>query len=129
MKRNTIIAEIRSVQRTCRGPLPDRARQVVNQLLADGHLYKAQMVDAANRSRPAAHPCVIDVIEKPEERRHKLFAVFEGGAVVPYRTGTPCGYDFNEIIVTGQWDGCEHAYTCPKCGVTGYYQAPLYEVE
>lgn len=35
-----------------------------------------------------------------------------------------CGADFNNIIVGGTWDGEEHAYKCPKCGVEGTYRAP-----
>jgi predicted RNA-binding Zn-ribbon protein involved in translation (DUF1610 family) len=36
-----------------------------------------------------------------------------------------CGYDFNEIILSGPLDGKEHSYECPKCGVKGVYTPPL----
>lgn len=35
-----------------------------------------------------------------------------------------CGFDFNEIILEGLWDGKGHEYECPDCGVTGHYTAP-----
>ena len=38
-----------------------------------------------------------------------------------------CGYDFNNIVVDGPWDGESHPYTCPKCGCTGSYQAPAFQ--
>lgn len=40
-----------------------------------------------------------------------------------------CGYDFNRILLAGPFDGEEHEYECPKCGVTGTYTAPLYPEE
>lgn len=38
-----------------------------------------------------------------------------------------CGADFNEVILAGPFDGLEHPYCCPKCGVEGTYIAPLAE--
>lgn len=40
-----------------------------------------------------------------------------------------CGADFNDIVLAGPLDGKRHEYTCPKCGVTGTYTAPLFTVE
>lgn len=37
-----------------------------------------------------------------------------------------CGADFNDIIVAGPWDGQEHNYQCPACGLTGSYRAPVF---
>ncbi len=42
---------------------------------------------------------------------------------------TRCGYDFNETILAGQLDGERHEYECPECGLTGFYWAPLFEIE
>lgn len=39
-----------------------------------------------------------------------------------------CGADFNDIIAAGPLDGSEQTYKCPKCGLTGRYRAPLYEI-
>jgi hypothetical protein len=39
-------------------------------------------------------------------------------------TRAACGYDFNATILAGALDGEEHAFTCPRCGVTGSYRAP-----
>ena len=40
-----------------------------------------------------------------------------------------CGYDFNDIVVAGLWDGKEHNYQCPRCCVAGSYRAPLFPPE
>lgn len=40
-----------------------------------------------------------------------------------------CGYDFNETIIKGAWDGIVYNYVCPKCGLTGDYKSPRFEVE
>lgn len=37
-----------------------------------------------------------------------------------------CGYDFNNTVVDGDWDGKEHAYQCPKCQTKGTYRAPFF---
>lgn len=39
-----------------------------------------------------------------------------------------CGADFNDIVCAGPLDGKLHPYECPKCGVTGEYRAPFYEL-
>jgi hypothetical protein len=84
--REEIEAQVRSIQRRCRGPLREDAKKVVRSLLADGLLEEAQRADEAGREY--------------------------------------CGYDFNDIICSGPFDGKEHSYVCPKCGVTGKYIAP-----
>ena len=38
-----------------------------------------------------------------------------------------CGYDFNDTVVAGPWDGELHNYQCPRCGVVGSYRSPLFE--
>jgi hypothetical protein len=37
-----------------------------------------------------------------------------------------CSADFNDIIAAGPWDGLEHDYTCPACGLRGSYTAPVF---
>lgn len=41
----------------------------------------------------------------------------------------PCGGDFNEIILANPLDGALRYYTCPDCGATGTYRAPLIEID
>lgn len=89
MKREQAIAEIRSVERRCRGPLAENIRSEVIQLLAKGDAETARKIDEANRR--------------------------------------PCGYDFNEIVASGPWDGLEHDYECPECGSAGSYRAPWFQ--
>ena len=40
-----------------------------------------------------------------------------------------CGYDFNQIILLHHFDGQEHPYRCPQCGVEGTFRSPLFEEE
>jgi hypothetical protein len=42
-----------------------------------------------------------------------------GGKVAPY--------DFNDTVCAGPFDGQDHPYTCPQCGVQGGYTAPLFD--
>jgi hypothetical protein len=37
-----------------------------------------------------------------------------------------CGADFNDVVVSGPWDGQPHTYACPRCGVAGKYVAPSF---
>lgn len=39
---------------------------------------------------------------------------------------SPCGYDFNNVVVDGDWDGKERSYQCPRCKVKGTYRAPFF---
>lgn len=49
MTSNEIIAEVRSIERRCRGPLPTPARRVVSALLQEGREEDAKRADAAGR--------------------------------------------------------------------------------
>jgi hypothetical protein len=60
--------------------------------------------------------------EKLNTRFHS--AVFAHGDQV----GKPCGYDFNNTICAGPLDGKQHKYVCPKCGQTGQYGAPYFQL-
>jgi hypothetical protein len=42
------------------------------------------------------------------------------------RTRAGCGADTNNIIAAGPFDGEDHAYICPKCGVKARYRAPKF---
>lgn len=45
------------------------------------------------------------------------------------RTCRVCGYDFNNTVVDGDWDGKDHAYECPKCQTKGTYRAPFFSAD
>ena len=49
----------------------------------------------------------------------------EGARAIDAQQRTPCGADFNDVVCAGPFDGQEHPYACPACGVTGVYRAPL----
>ncbi len=38
-----------------------------------------------------------------------------------------CGYDFNQTVLATPFDGEEHEYKCPKCGVEGTFRTPWFE--
>ncbi len=38
----------------------------------------------------------------------------------------PCGYDVNEIVVAGPWDGEDYEVACPGCGQKITYRAPSF---
>jgi hypothetical protein len=40
--------------------------------------------------------------------------------------GQGCGYDFNDIVCAGPFDGREYPFVCPQCGVEGTYRAPRF---
>ena len=39
---------------------------------------------------------------------------------------TPCGYDFNKVILSYPFDGEEHEVFCPKCGVKTSFRSPTF---
>jgi len=80
---------IRSISRTCRGPLAEGAREQINALLADGKPDEARGLDNSAR--------------------------------------TPCGYDFNEVILAHPHDGQTRATPCPQCGVVIRWTAPIFD--
>ena len=84
------VNQVLSVQRTCRGLLPEAARARIAELLQAGDLDGARALDAEQR--------------------------------------TGCGYDFNKTVVASPFDGKEHHYTCPACGLEGTYRAPIFPV-
>lgn len=69
----------------------------------------------------------------PLEARERIdLLMAEGHAAAARRLDesarVACGNDFNNIIVEGPWDGADHDYRCPNCGVEGNYRAPFYDL-
>jgi hypothetical protein len=91
MNRAQAELEVRSITRTCRGPLDPERSKVKNALLADGRLEEAAAEDAAGRPG--------------------------------------CGYAVNDMICAAPFDGNARQATCPRCGQTINFTAPLYDVE
>ncbi len=123
MTREEVIKEIQEVARHCRGNLPSGARRLIAELLEAGRADLAEKIDAANRGRSEGEPYVAALSESGDRRR-KVQALFSDGTVDEYVVPPVCGYDFNQTIIDGPFDGREHEYQCPRCGVTGWYQAP-----
>jgi len=61
-----------------------------------------------------------------EGRLEEAKAMDETGRNHPETGANTCGADFNNIVVAGPWDGRQHPYKCPRCGVVGKYTAPTF---
>jgi hypothetical protein len=118
-------ADVRSVTRTCRGtPLLPQADQEA--LAARWRQISAAADFQAGIAFKTAIEDVLGVgnMEIADNDWDALFRRL-GETAFAYRNN--CGYDFNEIVLSNPLDGKEHSYTCPHCGQTGMYTAPLYE--
>lgn len=122
MTREEIIASETAVPKFCRGYLSVAARRLKQQAWDRGLVDLAVMVDVANRCRTEDELAVLFVLYSQTE----AIATLEGGSTEPYAPRR-CDYNFNYTILAGPFDGKVHSYQCPRCGVTGEYQAPLEE--
>jgi hypothetical protein len=128
MNREEANAEVRKIQRICRGlPLLTEEKRV--------ELHTAWHAAHANLDIAAA----TDVVRRAEEAINKPYRpdfVHEDWQTLSARASDAifahsmdCGVDFNDIIVAGPYDGQHHDYKCPKCGQTGTYRAPYFELQ
>jgi hypothetical protein len=123
--------QVREIKKTCRGlpaiPVFEMRAKLFNDYKAAeaNHNWNAaysQMVETEKTAGVLGKAVQEGEWEKLNSRFHS--AVFAHGD----QTGKPCGADFNDIICAGAFDGKQHAYTCPKCGQTGHYGAPYFDV-
>ena len=125
MKRNEAEKTIRSVRRTCRAhPLlsyAQRRKYILRWQALEragefslGLVLKRELEEKFKQSSPP-------IAEQDWEGLLRRVA-----SLVSTHT-EDCGYDFNDTIVAGPWDGKLHDYQCPRCGVAGSYRAPLFE--
>lgn len=122
--------QVRLVKRTCRGlPVLDEPTRTElhtkwQQIYATGNWDSAMQV-VKDAERAAGIKGIPDGTPGDWEElwRRAASAIFAHGDTI----GKGCGYDFNETICAGAFDGEQHAYTCPKCGQTGKYGAPYFE--
>lgn len=122
MKRDEAEKTIRSIRRTCRGhPLledAERREYILRWQAAErvgdfslGLVLKRELEQKFKRSeRPIAE--------------HDWENLLRRVASLVSAHAEDCGYDFNDTVVAGPWDGEEHDYKCPRCGVVGSYRAP-----
>ncbi|MGH9886145.1 MAG: hypothetical protein ACREBE_11485 [bacterium] len=143
--------EIRSVGRTCRGPHVRSTAVVVAALmhiaLEDRAKRAAFLANSKNDAADApagrlgddadASWCTPDyakaLAELPTAAAVATSLLHDGHTVAAslvdnVARAKACGADFNDIVCAGPLDGQPHEYKCPKCGVTGTYNAPLYEI-
>jgi hypothetical protein len=128
MKREEAVAQVRLIAKTCRGnPLIDEAKRE--------ELHK-RWADILKEAEPL--PKALEFVKEVEDLAkisHPAEGEAEGLHELTIRAATAlfaydekCGYDFNEIIIAGPFDGQQHEYTCPKCRQKGTYRAPYFEI-
>lgn len=131
MQRHEIEREVRSVRRWCRGlPLltPEKQRKAFDAfyVFQDGNEFQR----ALDFTKKLADLIGIDEIPAvPFGNWESMFRVF-GWVATAHEDciNKTCGYDFNETVLAGPFDGQEHGYICPKCGQTGTYIAPIFDM-
>jgi len=126
MTEDEVVAQIRSIQRRCSGPLKfgvEDQRHILSQF--DAYRRGIRWEDAlrfiaSTETRVGITGPEVVVEDWPALQDRFLRAA---------RARSGCGADFNEIVVSGPLDGEEHGYVCPRCGNTGTYRAPHFVVQ
>lgn len=125
MTQQEILDYLATLSFICRGYLPTPIIGLKQGYFDSQQKRMAQLVDSANRGRSESEPYVHYVESRIVNQREELLCHLSDNTIEPYSERPPCGYDFKQTILSGLWDGELHKYTCPKCGVTGEYRAPL----
>lgn len=129
MKREEAIAHIRSVGRTCRGDsLFTKEQRTAFEAEGNAALspYNHDKAFELKRRLEIALGQEDKQVNDPSEMAQRLvFLIYARPDVL----GRPCGYDYNEFVVAGPWDGQLHETTCPQCGTVDKYQAPVFQIE
>ena len=130
--REEIIAHIRAVNRTCRGNpvFPEKMRKMLTDILdpiveARDVTTGKQLLVSLCRVLKIPLPEIVPADDFEAIYREVFGLIF----ACEDRVGRGCGADFNEILISGPWDGDRHDYICPKCGINSFYIAPCFEVK
>lgn len=129
MTRDEAVADIRSVGRTCRGPsvFTEEERAQYTQE-GNAALYPFNIM-AANRLRYKLEKNLSQGntnITDPQVMAQRLVALIYARTDI---MGNPCGYDYNNFVISNPWDGKQYVTKCPQCGTEDRYQAPVYQIE
>jgi hypothetical protein len=123
MTRDEAIADIRAVERRCKGPLRQsitpRDYERFSKELQDTLAAVSTAVPAEDRATTSQLKAVLLAKDEWKPSARELDAAM--------RTG--CGWNFNEVIEAGPFDGTSHVATCPKCGQGIAYRLPIHEIE
>ena len=127
MNKAEVVAEVMKIRRLCLGPrlhdtatmdaLRPRLFSIID--LKDMTTAVAFKIELEKKTGASVVPIVNGNWAAMERRLVQL--CFGRKNLI----GQPCNYDFNKIVVAGPLDGKEHSFTCPKCGQSGSYRAPL----
>ena len=127
MTRDEAKADILAIGRTCRGPLvfspeqrkvfEDRGNAALQSYdFGAAHLLKRELEITLKME----DKFVNDIGELTQRLVFLIFCHTDN-------IGKPCGYDYNQFVINGPWDGQRHETKCPQCGLEDFYIAPIYE--
>lgn len=129
MTREEATKHIYSVGRTCRGKSLFSKEQR-DQLAVTGNAVLSPYNHEAALAFKRSLEQVLGQEDKPvndvnEMTQRLIFLIYAR----PDAVGRPCGYDYNQFVVSNPWDGQIYETKCPLCGEEDKYQAPIYNVE
>jgi hypothetical protein len=131
VKREQAVAEIRTIQRTCRG-LPVLSSEQMS-------AFQKQWQEAVTTGDFEIVQSTVTEFEKAvgfqvapfEEGNLEAAGGRAARAIYAHgdNIGKPCGYNVNDIIESFPFDGKPHDYVCPQCGQKGYLISPVFEID
>lgn len=105
-----IVAEVRAITRTCRGPRDQDVERVLAKLVRVQTSYAAPAVSARTALGSDANTDALIGALQIAGRR-------DVAAIVDAASRQHCGADFNDLLLSELLDGADHSAPCPKCGV------------
>lgn len=129
MNKAEVIAEVKKIRRLCLGPrlhniaTMDALRPRLFTILASKNMTIAAAFKLELEKKTGAQVIPIANNNWAAMERRLIQLCFGRTNLI----GKPCNYDFNSIVIAGSLDGKAHSFTCPKCGQSGSYRAPLAE--
>lgn len=133
MTREEVEKDVKSIGRTCRGPLLlaedeiNTYRDILNKALEDMSPLNQAILIALKTALELRYGLPQEECTEINKLVNRVVAlVFARNDTI----GKPmCGYDVNQIILSNPFDGKEHEYICPRCGLEEFYIAPICEEE
>ena len=121
---------MRSIQRTCRGlrVIPEKQRLHFFKIIWPELLSKSKGINRAEAAQKDMEtylkginfPFTHTPLDKEDWDQVQRVLFF----LVDTRRG--CGYNFNRTVESHPFDGADHTYLCPLCGITGTFRSPRF---
>jgi hypothetical protein len=144
MTRAEAEADVRQFNRRCKGPLlipTDKQKELfafIAMMKMDQLPELVPMIVAERRAMRLPPEMLDELDDGIPPRGLRLAADHAIGDVMDWAIRSirareqdrnkPCGLDFNDTIIAHPFDGQLRAYICPRCGTTGEFRSPTYEV-